>query len=300
MTESEIAEIIADHEEMISAALAEGLSEAEIMSKFGNPEHLADELAGEKGHVHVDIDETYTLWKSFEPTTSEHKIEVNLVSEDVDYFLSESDQILVYATHSKRLDRYILHYEDGLFQLKTEKTIGIGLFTPFRFGDVAFKIGFPKKLVITDFSHTSVNSDIHVIGVTSASFKVVTTNGDLHIDQSDLGNTTWNTVNGDIHVQTSQFQSLTSSQVSGDLHMENTKIAETIKIHSVSGDAKFSHSECKLLDLDSVSGDVNGTEFYPQQVSLKSVSGDITIHNQRKNAIEVLRSKSVSGDVHIQ
>ena len=52
--------------------------------------------------------------------------------------------------------------------------------------------------------------------------------------------------------------------------------------------------------LKSVSGDCIGEELYPKSISLRSVSGDIKIENKDvSRRIEVLRDKTVSGDIKI-
>jgi len=42
LTNKEIEEIMADHEEMIRTAMEEGLSEEEIKAKFGQPKQVAE------------------------------------------------------------------------------------------------------------------------------------------------------------------------------------------------------------------------------------------------------------------
>jgi len=300
MSEAEMNEIIADHEDMISAAIQEGLSEEELVSKFGDPKHLADELAGETPKVRQDMDDEFSLWQEFTPTDGKQTVEVKLVSEDVEYYLTEKNQIEVYANRTKRLTSYQLSYDNGALQLKRNKEVGIISFIPFRFGEVSFKIGFPITMTIADFSHTSVNSDVEIVGIHVERFKLVTTNGDVQIDSAKLGDASWNTVNGDIQVQSSQFNSIASTQVSGDFELRDSSISETLKIHTVSGDAKIENCDCDLLDLESVSGDVVGKNLYPQKASLKSVSGDILICNQEQKPIQVIRSHSVSGEIQIQ
>ena len=56
--EKEIEEIIADHKEMISNAIDEGLSEEEIKAKFGKPSQVAEELADSDDQEPAEQEET--------------------------------------------------------------------------------------------------------------------------------------------------------------------------------------------------------------------------------------------------
>lgn len=305
MSADEIAEIIADHEEMISAAIAGGLNEEELKSKFGDPRHLADELAGDKQpekepSVQPSMNDSFSLWQTFDVSDEKQSVEVSLLSEDTEYFVSTQDRFEIFSNRHKRLSNYILSYKDNVLTLKRDKTAGVISFIPFRFGEVSFRIGLPANHVIGHLSHTSVNADVQFQGVKINTFKLVTTNGDVSIESSNFGDATWNTVNGDLQVQSAQFGSISSTQVSGDLNFRDSSVANTFKIHTVSGDAAIENCDCDLLDLESVSGDVVGKNLYPKRASLKSVSGDIMITNQEKKPIEIIKSHSVSGDIKIQ
>jgi uncharacterized membrane protein len=45
LSENEIKEIMADHEEMIQSAKSEGLTDEELEAKFGSPKNVAEELS---------------------------------------------------------------------------------------------------------------------------------------------------------------------------------------------------------------------------------------------------------------
>ncbi len=67
MNNKDIAEIMADHKEMLEQALYDGLTDEEIEIKFGDPEKLAKELNGDSEYeqeIEIRTDED-KLFKSF-------------------------------------------------------------------------------------------------------------------------------------------------------------------------------------------------------------------------------------------
>lgn len=300
LTNKEIEEIIADHEEMIQNAIDEGLSEEEIIQKFGKPEQLAKELADfePKDDVEQVSTDHFNLWQSFEANEDEISVLVKLTSEDVTYQTTDDPMIKVYYRGKGKISVYDVSFEKGNFQLISDRGFGLR-FAFSKENNIDFLIELPKGVSISDFTSQSVSSDVVIKNLMISKFKLTTTSGDVDIENARLGESQWHTVSGDLSVKDSLFDSLSSSQVSGDIRFERVKIQKDIRCNTVSGDFGITDSTCEELHFSSISGDLNGKEFYPKQVSLKSVSGDIKIKNKERSAITVLKKSSVSGDIDI-
>ncbi|MBU1144033.1 MAG: DUF4097 family beta strand repeat protein [Firmicutes bacterium] len=301
LNSKDIDEILADHEEMIQSALAQGLSEEELNSRFGDPKALADELSdsGERTEAEQTKFDDYKLYKTYLVETEELNIESSLVSENIIYQVSDDDSIKVYYKGKSKIEDYDISYHGNVFRIAAPKKIGF-LFMRNVSDDMNLIIEVPKNVEINEFSLKGVSSDAKVLNLDAKKLTVSTTSGDVILENVKLGTTKWNTVSGDIHVNSSQIESLTSSQVSGDLFMKQVEISGNIKLSTVSGDVKVENSSCEVCEVSSVSGDLKGTEFYPEKLSMKSVSGDIVIHNQADKKVDIIKSSSISGKVVIK
>ncbi|MCK7488147.1 MAG: DUF4097 family beta strand repeat-containing protein [Bacillus subtilis] len=300
LKQNDIDDIIADHTEMIQTAISEGLSESEIKAKFGDPSHVAADLAdfSEPNEAQVASTEGYSVWKSFAVTDREIAIVVNLVSEDIIYQTSTAAELQIMATKKVNLDDYTAVLEQGQLTIKAPKERGFVFLRRDRL-EPSFIVSIPNNLEIQKIQHTSVNSDIHFIRVRAGGVELHTTNGDIKIESSSFQKTKWNTVNGDILIENASLQSLHSVSVSGDVRFSDVRVAADLRFDTVSGDIELVKTECVDAELSSVSGDLSGRDFYPKRVSLKSVSGDIVIKNTMPTDIDVLRQSSVSGDIRI-
>ncbi len=300
LTNKEIEEILADHEEMIQNAMDEGLSEDEIKAKFGKPKQLAEELADfePKESIKQQETESFTLYESYEVNEDEISVSVKLTSEDVVYQESPNSKINVYYKGKGKIDKYTVSYKSGKFELLGQTGVNL-LFSFSKSNDLDFIVELPKTVVVSEFAHQGVNSDVLLKNLEIKNFKLTTTNGDIVIENSKLGAAYWHTVNGDLFIKDSQMDKLDSSQVSGDIKLEHVKITGDVVSNTVSGDLLFTDSSCEEFTLKTVSGDLDGKEFYPKSVSLKSVSGDIKIRNKEKTYIKVLTKHSLSGDIDI-
>ncbi|MDO9629044.1 MAG: DUF4097 family beta strand repeat-containing protein [Acholeplasmataceae bacterium] len=303
LSSEDIEEILADHEEMIQSALAQGLSEEELNSRFGDPVSLADELAdtsAERVEAKQAKYDDYQLYKTFLVKSVDLSIESSLVSENITYQASEDDSIKVYYQGKSKIDDYEISYQGNVLKIAAPKKIGF-LFMRNIKDDLNFIVEVPKTSIIKEFTLKGVSSNLKVLNLDSKDFVLSTTSGDVTLTNVKLGTAKWNTVSGDIHVSQSQIETLTSSQVSGDLFMNHVVVLGNIRLSTVSGDVKAENATGKICEFSSVSGDLKGIEFYPTKLTLKSVSGDVTIHNQSEDKkIEDVKSKSVSGKVVIK
>ncbi len=301
LTNEEIEDIISDHEEMIQNAIDEGLSEEQIIKKFGEPEQLAKELADfepKKDAENIDS-EYFVLWESFDVTKEELSVLVKLTSEDVIYQPTDASKIQVYYRGTGKINRYNVSFEKGQFELVGDKGLGFR----FAFGknnDISFLIEIPKHVTITEFTNRTVSSDIMIKNLKINQFRLSTTSGDVIIENTKLGDAQWHTVSGDLSLKDSSMEVLSSSQVSGDIQFERVQIEKDVRCNTVSGDFNIEDSKCQELNFSTVSGDLNGKEFYPQKVSLKSISGDLNIKNKERSTIIILKKSTVSGEIDIE
>jgi hypothetical protein len=311
MASNAIEDIIKDHEEMIAAAKEEGMSEADIIKKFGDPKKLAEELAldmtdseteteTESASENVEsADESgFVLYQSYLPEEDFVKFQFNLVSDDMTVKPSEDQHIKVYYKKIKNINKYEIEFKHQELTIKAPKYVGF-VFNLSR-GDGAFLVEIPNHLTISNYKQSSVNADITLHNQNIKIFDLNSTNGDITVKESKLGQTKWNTVNGDVNISESTIDDVIATHVSGDLLVKDTVILHDLKINTVSGDIKVENSVCNHLDLSTVSGDVHGKEFYPRSVELRSVSGDIRIKNHENKPIEIIRKKSLSGTIVIE
>lgn len=300
MTAKEIEEIIADHEEMIRTALAEGLSVEEIKAKFGDPSQLAEELSDFDSKEDAEQEETddYVLWQEFEVNDEFVSINVNLLSEDITYQSTDETKVKVFYCGKRKIDKYELSFEKNELRLSAPRKFGFH-FSFNNEDDLTFLIEIPKNVMINELKHVAVSSDMELKNLIVKQMTLNTTSGDLKVKHASLGVAKWHTVNGDIEIKETKFLSLNSSQVNGDILMKEVTIDGDFKVNTVSGDVELQEVTCDNFEVNTVSGDVNGKEFYPKMVALKSVSGDISIKNKEDRYIEIVKKHSVSGDIHI-
>lgn len=300
LTNKEIEEIMADHEEMIRTAMEEGLSEDEIKAKFGKPEQVAEDLADNDQVEHGEQQDTedLVLWKSFPVDNDKIKVNVNLLSEDITYQLSDNNDIKVYYQGKGKVEKYEISYEKNEFRLSAPKRMG------FRFSynetdDFRFLVELPKQVVVEELKHVILSSDSEFKNLTVNQMIISTTSGDLLITNNQIKYFKLNSVSGDCSFKDSKIGEINLSQVSGDTELRNVTISGDFKINTVSGDLDLRDVTCDNFEVRAVSGDVEGKEFYPQKVTLKSVSGDIEIKNKENRYIEIVKKSTISGDISI-
>jgi len=301
LTNEEIEEIIADHEEMIRTAIEEGLSEDELKQKFGQPQQVAEELAGDEDTVEPinqqDTDQLQ-LWKTYSVEKENIKVNVSLVSEDITYQLSDGQDIKVYYQGKGKVEKYEISYEKNEFRFSAPKRVGFH-FSFNQTNDLRFLVELPKRALIDEFKHVTVSSDTEIKNLTINQLVVNTTSGDLKVTNNQIKYIKLNSVSGDCSFSNSKIDEINLSQVSGDSELKDVTMSGDFKVNTVSGDIDLLNVTCNHFEVRSVSGDMDGKEFYPQKVTLKSVSGDIDIKNKESRFIEIVKKSTVSGDINI-
>ncbi|MDD4596208.1 MAG: DUF4097 family beta strand repeat-containing protein [Candidatus Izemoplasmatales bacterium] len=301
ISEQEIEEILKDHEEMISEALAEGLSETEIVEKFGQPEKVAQDIAdsNQTEEAETGNKRDMTLWKTMNVENGIVKTIVSLVSEDISYESANTNSITIYYKGDEDLSLYELSFISGELVFKRRSNFTNNFFS-FRSRDMHFIVVFPQKIEIGEFKHNSVSGDIDIKSITSKAIEVSSTSGDLSVTKIVAQTGKMSLVSGDLHLDHCIIERLSINTVSGDMNVNNLVVNDEFRIDGVSGDVKINNSITKMTAFKTVSGDLDGTEFYPESIALSSVSGDINICNQdQSKAIRVLKSNTLSGTIQI-
>ncbi|MBU1144522.1 MAG: DUF4097 family beta strand repeat protein [Firmicutes bacterium] len=304
LKDKEVKEILQDHEEMISEALEEGLTEEEIVNKFGDPKKLAKELADLNMHQETEVDfdeEGFKLYKTFELTQKELNVQVGLVSEDIQYIADDEKSIRVYYKGNPELNKYEVEYKDGTFSLKSPKNSSFNVFR--RKGtetQIEFLLKLPKECLVQNMNHSGVHCDVSLNKINSKIMHFKTTNGDISINNCVTDSLHVETVNGDVELSNFITNSLRTSQINGNIEIKKSIVKEDFTSNTVSGDINLCEFECKNGVFRTVSGDIVGNESYFEAITLQSVSGDVTISNKDETRPIIVKAKhSVSGDIKI-
>jgi len=305
ISDEEIAEILADHAEMIESAINDGVSEQELSDKFGDPAKVAKELKNDNLTRDRNIDNNkdysevvevkgYDLFKAFNVLDDGYSVHVNLVSEDVKFYVYDGEQIEVFAKGDT--EKYNAEYKNKHFSLSVQR--GIKLFG-FR-KTTRFVIRLPKGMAVDEFNYNNTSGDAELYGLSLNEAKLNAVSGDFELYDISAKNAIINTVSGDAEMKNISCDTLHLRSVSGDFEVENMTVTDDLKLKSVSGDFEINNAESGVTRLDSVSGDLDGDEFYPSEISMKTISGDVTINNtDSMKAIKVTGKKSMSGDIKI-
>ncbi|TNF06817.1 MAG: DUF1700 domain-containing protein [Bacillota bacterium] len=301
VNEDKINEILSDMEEMIASAKEEGISDDDIKLKFGNPEKLASELAEIEPKVNkpteeTDEDKTYV----FEPTSKMLSVLTRLTNDNVTYYQVDSSQIKVILKEQKTKQKYKITYENDVLKIENDQKLSLFFGVSFSRSSNDVIVEIPSNMDVQELNHKTVNGDLEIKLFKVNSLKVNSTEGDMVFKDINAQECNIHTVNGDLTVEKSQFNNIQLSTVSGDTTIDDTQITTDLTFHTVSGDFNASNTEASTLYFQAVSGDANGRNLYIKKLSFDSISGDCSIDNDRKEHIEIIRQKTLSGDINIK
>lgn len=301
LSDAEIEDIIKDHEDMMKEALEEGHQESDVILRFGDPALIAKELSKSSNISDEDnmANDTYQLWKSYTPSEESFSLVVKLVSEDLTIQPSKDDHIRILYKGRENIEKYHISYTKGDLNIETPKLRSFSLFRNHT-NDMKFIIEVPKELDFKTCNQHGVSSDLLLHDLEISLLTINTTSGDCDIKDSILTDSRWNTVSGDLKASRLHISNLVVSMVSGDLNLEEVHIESDLSISTVSGDIDIKDSKAETVNFNTVSGDMEAKDFYIESVKFKSVSGDCDIQNKDKTPISVLRSSSISGEIHIK
>lgn len=281
-TKEDIEEILEDHQEMIEEAQREGLSDDELIEKFGEPSKLAEDLVGSKSSSEeleeVDID-GYKLIESFAVLENNVDVVVSLVSDDIQYVAHDEDSIKVYTKNIKNINDYHIKFDGKEFSLAEKRKIGLMFGIRIKSGHFIVKV--PKDMMSNTLSIKMVS-------------------GEIAVKQINAKETSLRTVSGNLMVDHTHLASLDVSVISGNAVLDHVEIDGEASINSVSGDIILYDVNGDTFNLKTVSGDCKGREFYPKNVRLKSISGNMKIANSdQSRVINITSKKTVSGKIKI-
>ncbi len=279
---SEISEIISDYKEMIRSAMKEGLGEAEIVAKFGEPQKIASELAEENNTETVERKNIsgFQLWESFDISEKKMSVNIRLVNGNIYYQTSNSNTINVYFRGELKTGEHVLTYKKGRLKLMPRKKLWMFNTHKDFHKDEEVIIELPKGVIIDEFRHHTVNGGITIMNLETNKIKIRAVNGHLKIIDMTA-------------------KRLGVSQVNGDAKLVNTKIRGEFRANTVNGNINLKNVDCHQFKRNTVNGNLIGQEFYPQEISFSSLNGRIAISNQEKHTIKVKKIKTLSGDSDI-
>ena len=294
LTAVEIEDVLADHRDMIETAVKEGLREEDIEKRFGAPETVAEELSA--GKKQEKKDET-PPWKSFDVGDDFKEVDIRLTGEAIKVKTVPGDRIEIRIDDEHDADGYDASYDDGVLTLRTPKVSSGLLSFLFSHKLASFTLALPKRVKLQSYSHKGVSGEALIKDLRTEHLMLSTTSGDTKLKDVEADDATFNSVSGDFDIRNLHANTLKVSLVSGDMTLEGVPALKRLDIHSVSGDAHIEDVVCESCHLGTVSGDIDGVEFYPEKVSLRSISGDIRIENKEKRDIEIVKKKTVSGNI---
>lgn len=294
MSDETIEEIIQDHEEMIEIALSEGLIEADIRTKFGDPFQVAEELAEQTSDDPLSEPDEWKVHSTYELEEKTLSIDVHLVNEQILYRVGNNKELVLRYSSKHALKGYDISLENNLFTLRAPSRTILSFISD---KHVQFVLEVPESVMVGSLSHKGVNGDSECKGLNPERLIVDTTNGDLTFQSVRADQMTIHSVNGDLSLKTCSVRELVLSSVSGDAGLSETEVSDRFKWHTVSGDLKLESMTCDQCLFEVVSGDVSGKEFYPNSLSFKSVSGDLDVYNLKEFSPSSWKTKSLSGDV---
>ncbi len=300
LSDSTIEEIVRDYDEMIHTGLEEGMSEEEILKKFGSVEHVAEELARvETSDPKANADEE-TFIKRFDLTEDTYCIEVKLPTENVTYQQGEDNAIVITANRALDEKDYTFRYANHRLTIIGPRAKGFGLFNLLtRHLHTAITITLPSKATCERLHHKATNGHLTFKAVTIGDVRINNVNGDVAATQSTLNDIVYATVNGDLMIEDTTVNSLTTNAVNGDVMLTKTTIKGAMHHETVSGDAMLKQVTCASFDMSAVSGDLTAEEFYPESYKAHTVSGDVLVKNRKDHAITKENTRTLSGEFRV-
>jgi len=298
-TEAEINDILADHEEMISEALASGLAETEIETKFGNPQKVATDLIDSCGAKHAKDSKREDGAAVFTgvPPAGVINLTFRLASEDITITAEARDDIAVFAEGDAKVDLYEIGFVGNEFVIKMKKNQFRGWFQR---GELSFDVRIPGRMEVGEVIFQKASGDYKIDGVKAAKLRINIASGDGEISDGSIEQIDIASVNGDLKMERLILGAVSINQVSGDLVIEHVVCEGDLEIGSTSGDVEIIDTTCANASFHTVSGDLEGSEFYPATIKLNSVSGDVNIENtDRTRTIQVKTTHSISGSIRI-
>jgi|GEM_PF-1615211 len=228
-------------------------------------------------------------------------LELNFLSADVDFYESNSDNIIIEQYASEKIS------EKNLFsskQLGNKLNISDGKRNAVLYG---FSFGFTKwnyKIYIpADYKDSvtikTVSGEIHTNNafVVLKDLTITSTSGDIFISSSiDMENFYTKTISGEIKVNEITANNIEMKMTSGDV--EANSLNGVVKIESVSGEIDIKNLTGQI-DIKTTSGDIEINNYkITEDSNIKTTSGEVEIKFTTDSSYEI-SSKTTSGDIKL-
>jgi DUF4097 and DUF4098 domain-containing protein YvlB len=256
--------IIEKYKSWYEIGLNAGMSEEEILLKFGS----VDEI------IKKEMEEDKRIKDSFEIDL----IDLNIPSiDDLSIEFVEGSEIS-YLIDSE-LEKYIeVKKTDKTFSISAKNQSKFG--RNFHHGDIYIKIG--KNLLINNFNLKTSTTDTEILGdISIKEFHISNNSGDFNMKGLIKGETLKiNNISGDLLFDELNFKDISIKNVSGDVSAKNIT-SNVLNCENVSGDFKL-NLNVNNLTIDTVSGDF---KLFGKALSYKchTVSGDVILNEEKIN-----------------
>lgn len=187
---------------------------------------------------------------------ADHKIEISIVSEEIEVKTGTSNEIKIEAKGQIKEDK------TSLLKLESaDKNVALSQRSDEEVHRVSVTVWIPQN-ASTSLNLKTVSGEVELKNVGVQDLTIATVSGDIHAEKLSADALNVKSVSGDIEVKNSTVKSLDAFSVSGDIKMRLTN-ADQLKyeLQSLSGDidqsVKDSHSaSATLVRVKTTSGDI--------------------------------------------
>ena len=180
LNEKEIEEILADHEEMIESAINEGLTDEELIEKFGDPKEVAEMLSDFSEKKEETESQEKIKEYVFENIQENYSIKIELINEDYEFKLIYDNKIKVDLIGDISPRKYEIDYRNNTLLIKTKHHFQRLYFESNK--EKKFVISIPKDILIDEFIIKEINGDGKIEGFRSRKTNIETNNGDMVLE----------------------------------------------------------------------------------------------------------------------
>ena len=218
--------------------------------------------------------------KEYEIALGETKnIFIDLVSEDVEVYEIEGEQILI----KQRINGF---KEDALLDINQQGDT-LSIKRPMRhffnfnfFSSRGIVQIYMPKMYISSLDIETVSGDITIKGGTIEKLALQTTSGDCEVRDILCSRVEIYTTSGEVEYE-GEVETLDIESTSGDVEIELKSSIEEVDIKTVSGNVEIEclKNEPYRISFDSISGELEGSKHYSYgeaggEITIRTVSGD--------------------------
>ena len=224
-------------------------------------------------------------------------IEINTISDDIIFLLSDNDECRVKYFDSNDIE-YKLDCSENKLSIIAETKMWLR-FDIFSFGtDHSVEIYLPKK-AYDNLNVNSVSGNIRLeknTGITFKKYNMNTTSGEINT-YIEGNSTELNTTSGDISLEGKLAADLKINTISGDITLNNVN-SDNLDVNTTSGDFKLIGTDAKSIHVNTISGDISGELYGKKNISVNTVSGDKDLPTSYPDG-DNCSFDTVSGDIKL-